>query len=140
MVRATFSSLCVQEGIPQAAQQLSLLFGGDMKTVKLILCQKSLSATNERLGDHFEQRSGSNLNKAGEIRPGTPGTAFGEIAGNRYRRASHLIGQSKPFVRREIGSQFMDLIGKRDGFLPHFELFKIKHVVLRVVSVNLQPF
>src|SRR5437667_5957900 len=117
MVRPTFSSLCVQERIPQAAQQLSLLFGGDMKTVKLILCQKSLSATNERLGDHFEQRSGSNLNKAGEIRPGTPGTAFGEIAGNRYRRASHLIGQYKPFVRRAIGCLFIVLIGTRGCYM-----------------------
>ena len=34
--------------------KLSFKFGGGVKTLKLFLCQKSPSATNERLGNHLK--------------------------------------------------------------------------------------
>ena len=59
--------LFLKERFTQAAKHSALFFGGVVNRAKCLVAEKALAVSDESLRNDFEGRSGSDLQKPGEI-------------------------------------------------------------------------
>ena len=71
----------------------------------------------------FLNRTARDAKKVLSIADGEPTVAFGNVGGDRQRRAIHLIDKKVESSRKRLG-ELADAVGKVDGFLINKELFK----------------
>ena len=113
----------------KAAQHPAEFFGSGVEFLKIIRCEETLVAGDERLGDDLEDRTCRDFDEACVVRVRIARAALGDVRRDGDCGAAHLVGEAKAFVARKSARDAIHVIRERNRLLPSVELLEIEHGV-----------